>query len=56
MNSWDAVTGLILVREAGGWTNGFLANDGLIVGSEVLAATLGLVEPMKGLTGFGSVG
>jgi myo-inositol-1(or 4)-monophosphatase len=56
MNSWDAAAGLVLVREAGGWTNDFLANDGLIAGSEVLAATPGLVEPLKGLTGFGAAG
>ena len=56
MNSWDAAAGLVLVREAGGWTNDFLADDGLIAGAEVLAATPGLVEPLRGLTGFGSAG
>jgi myo-inositol-1(or 4)-monophosphatase len=56
MNSWDAAAGLILVREAGGWTNDFLAHDGLTAGSEVLAATPGLVAPLKGLTAFGSAG
>lgn len=53
MNSWDAAAGLILVREAGGWTNDFLAGGGLTAGSEVLAATPGLVEPLKRLTAFG---
>ena len=28
INSWDAAAGLVLVREAGGWTNDFLAGDG----------------------------
>ena len=27
MNSWDALAGLLLVEEAGGWTNDFLAGD-----------------------------
>ena len=29
INSWDATAGLVLVREAGGRTNDFLAGDGL---------------------------
>jgi myo-inositol-1(or 4)-monophosphatase len=56
MNSWDAAAGLVLVREAGGWTNDFLAGDGLTAGSEVLAATPGLVEPLKRLTAFSAAG
>jgi len=56
MNSWDAAAGLVLVREAGGWTNDFLAADGLTKGNEILAATPSLVEPLKNLTGSGSAG
>ena len=56
MNSWDAAAGLVLVREAGGWTNDFLAGQGLTKGSETLAATPSLVEPLQRLTGFGQVG
>jgi myo-inositol-1(or 4)-monophosphatase len=52
INSWDAAAGLVLVREAGGWTNDFLAGDGLTKGSEILAATPKLVEPLKRLTRF----
>jgi myo-inositol-1(or 4)-monophosphatase len=52
-NSWDAAAGLVLVREAGGWTNDFLAGDGLMKGSELLAATPQLVEALKQLTRFG---
>lgn len=44
INSWDVLAGLVLVREAGGWTNDFLANDGLTKGNEILAATPALVE------------
>jgi len=54
MNSWDAAAGLILVREAGGSTNDFLAGDGLAVGGEILAATPALFEPLKRLTACGS--
>ena len=37
MNSWDCLAGLLMIREAGGWTNDFLANDGLTEGGPVLA-------------------
>jgi myo-inositol-1(or 4)-monophosphatase len=56
MNSWDAAAGLMLVREAGGWTNDFLVDKGLTQGSEILAATPELVEPLKRLTAFGQPG
>jgi myo-inositol-1(or 4)-monophosphatase len=56
MNSWDAAAGLVLVREAGGWTNDFLADEGLTQGSEILAATPELVEQLKLLTAFGRAG
>lgn len=36
MNSWDAVAGLLLIAEAGGYANDFLANDGLLKGNVVL--------------------
>jgi myo-inositol-1(or 4)-monophosphatase len=39
INAWDALAGLLLVREAGGWTNDFLADDGLAHGNLLLAAT-----------------
>jgi myo-inositol-1(or 4)-monophosphatase len=52
MNAWDAAAGLALVREAGGWTNDFLAGKGLEDGNEILASTPALVEPFKQLSGF----
>lgn len=52
INSWDAAAGVALVREAGGWINGFLAGNGLAEGNEILAATPALTEPLKRLTGF----
>jgi myo-inositol-1(or 4)-monophosphatase len=48
MNSWDCAAGLVLVREAGGWTNDFRAAEHLTAGCEILAATPGLVDALKG--------
>jgi len=39
INSWDALAGLLLIREAGGWTNDFLAGDGLTRGNLVIGST-----------------
>jgi myo-inositol-1(or 4)-monophosphatase len=44
MNSWDALAGLLLVREAGGWINDFLADDGLRRGNAVLGCTPALKD------------
>ncbi len=52
INSWDVAAGVVLVREAGGWTNDFFADDGLACGNEVLATTPALVDPLARLTGF----
>ena len=49
MNSWDAAAGLVLVREAGGWTNDFLTGDGLFNGNEILATAPALAEPLRRL-------
>ena len=42
INSWDVLAGICLVREAGGWVNDFLADDGLFGGNPILACTPGL--------------
>lgn len=39
MNAWDALAGLLLIEEAGGWSNDFIANDGLRRGNAVLGCT-----------------
>jgi myo-inositol-1(or 4)-monophosphatase len=44
MNSWDALAGLLLVHEAGGWINDFLAGDGLRRGNAVLGCTPALKD------------
>ncbi len=38
MNAWDSLPGIVLVREAGGITNNFLADGGLQKGNVVLMA------------------
>jgi myo-inositol-1(or 4)-monophosphatase len=55
MNAWDAVAGLLLVREAGGWTNDFAVGH-LTEGCEILAATPALVDAVKRHVAFGSSG
>lgn len=40
MNSWDALAGMLLIVEAGGASNDFLANDGLLNGNLVLAGCI----------------
>jgi myo-inositol-1(or 4)-monophosphatase len=52
MNSWDAAAAIALVREAGGWENGFMAGNALTEGNEILAATPGLVDDFGRLTGL----
>jgi myo-inositol-1(or 4)-monophosphatase len=52
LNSWDAAAGLVLVAEAGGFINDFLADDGLRKGNETLATTPALAEPVGRLVGF----
>lgn len=39
LNSWDALAGLVLIKEAGGMHNDFLANEGLTQGNRAWAAT-----------------
>ena len=53
INAWDVLAGLLLVREAGGWTNDFLSGGGLERGNPVLACTPGLRDVLVDLTGIG---
>jgi myo-inositol-1(or 4)-monophosphatase len=52
MNAWDALAGLLLTEEAGGWTNDFLAGDGLREGNPILACTPELAPILKEATGI----
>jgi len=53
INSWDVLAGLLLVQEAGGWTNDFLSGNALLEGNPILACTPALREPLSRLTGTG---
>lgn len=44
INAWDALAGLVLIEEAGGWVNDFLADGGLERGNYVLGCTPALTE------------
>ncbi|MGH7126065.1 MAG: hypothetical protein ACREFI_16945, partial [Stellaceae bacterium] len=46
----DTLAVLVMVREAGGWANDFLAEDGLRKGNAVLACTPGLRVMLQKLT------
>lgn len=39
INSWDVLAGLLLITEAGGSSNAFLENEGLLKGNTVLAGS-----------------
>jgi myo-inositol-1(or 4)-monophosphatase len=52
INSWDVLAGLLIIEEAGGWTNNFLAKDGLRKGNPVLACTPELATPLMAATGI----
>lgn len=49
INSWDALAALLLVEEAGGYVNDFLANDGLRVGNVVIACAPGIKPALLAL-------
>lgn len=53
INSWDVLAGLLIIEEAGGWTNNFLAEDGLRKGNPVLACTPELADIVIKATGIG---
>ncbi len=52
INSWDCLAGILMVNEAGGWTNDFLAGDGLTKGNPVLGCTPALREAIVKATGI----
>ena len=49
INSWDALAGFLLVREAGGWTSDLLANDGLTRGNMCAAAAPALAPKLQAM-------
>ncbi len=53
INSWDCLAAICLVDEAGGWTNDFLAGEGLTKGNPVAAAAPGVTDEIKSFAGMG---
>ncbi len=51
MYSWDCLAGLVLVEEAGGRVNDFLAGDGLLKGNPIFAAAPGIAEELAAVVG-----
>ncbi len=49
INSWDCLAGILMVNEAGGWTNDFLVGDGLLKGGPVLGVNALLKDTMATL-------
>lgn len=49
MNSWDALAGMLLIVEAGGASNNFLADDGLMSGNLVLAGCVDVQARLSAL-------
>jgi myo-inositol-1(or 4)-monophosphatase len=52
INSWDVAAGILLVTEAGGWTNDFFAGDGLSAGNPILACTPAMRDALSEMTGI----
>jgi myo-inositol-1(or 4)-monophosphatase len=52
INSWDCAAGIAIVQAAGGWTNNFLAGDGLTSGNPILAGTPANEIELRRLTGI----
>jgi myo-inositol-1(or 4)-monophosphatase len=53
INSWDCAAGLLLVHEAGGFTNDFLAGDGLNSGNALIATNAALSRTLSDVIGIG---
>jgi myo-inositol-1(or 4)-monophosphatase len=49
INAWDVLAGMVLVREAGGWINDFLGDDGLTKGNPIIGCTPELVATLTAL-------
>lgn len=49
--SWDVLAGLLLIQEAGGWANDFLAEHGALAPGDALGCTPGLQSWLSGQVG-----
>jgi len=53
INSWDCLAGICLINEAGGWTNDFLAGEGLTAGNPIAAAAPGVKSQIVSFANLG---
>jgi len=51
INAWDCAAGIVLVREAGGFTNDFFTGDALARGNALLACNASLCATLAAVTG-----
>lgn len=47
INAWDCLAGILLIEEAGGWVDDFLANEGLATGNPILCGAKGLQQTLS---------
>ncbi len=52
LHPWDVLAGQLLVQEAGGWTNDFLAHNGIVKGNATLACSPALQQELQEATGI----
>lgn len=52
INAWDCAAGIVLVREAGGFTNDFFAGDGLAAGNPLIATNAALCAKLASVIGI----
>ena len=52
INSWDCAAGIVLVREAGGFTNDFFAGDGVRRGNALIATNAALCAKLADVVGI----
>ena len=52
INSWDCAAGIVLVQEAGGYTNDFFAGDGLRSGNPLIATNAALCGKLADVIGI----
>jgi myo-inositol-1(or 4)-monophosphatase len=51
LNAWDAMAGLLLIEEAGGYTAPFPGPQGMLVPAAVLGTAKGIGEPLRKIVG-----
>ena len=52
INAWDCAAGILLVTEAGGYTNDFFAGDGMTAGNPLIATNHALCAKLAGVIGI----